>query len=290
MGSLSYLSHPVKEEIVGTFKGIDWRLVGDIILYILKNYFLQIVFYVIVFVVLGLILSVIYSIVLSKYKFLKRQNKYYSWAVKLYIPFIFIINLLFSFKLGVLVGGYSAIKNDSYNISKQIYYQSTSLVFDNEDTKEASLNTLQSFVKELDDGNKELKISLNEIAQNYNADIVPIDNSKNWLANKLIQNYGDRIHTLSLYVLLNLTPHINVSEQISYEDFDKAIEFLLEMDPENIEDSLIRKIQHFTNYILRVQFKSILTGLVLIWIILLVVPVLEFYIYHLIMRKNTVRQ
>lgn len=259
-----------------SLQNFNWNLVWQVMLYILQNYFVDILGYLLIFSGGGIILSILYTIILTKFKLLRRKNKYHNWAVKLYIPLIFLVNLFFSFEVGVLVGGYHAIKKDSFHISEQIYQGSTGLLFKDESSKVQSIKELQSIVNDLKEGNQNLKLDLNDLAKRYNTDVSAVDQSKNWLASQVVDKYGDKIHTLSLYAMLSMAPHVNISEQITYEEFDQAVQFLLEMDPNEIEKSLVTKIQSFLLYVLKPQYKSILNGILLIWIAILLIPMLEF--------------
>lgn len=268
-------------------QNIDWETVYSIVLYIIKNYPFKIIFYTSITLTLGIILCIIFTLVLRKYKAISREQKYYNWLVKLYVPAVFIINIIFSLKIGVFWGSYEALKKDSFTISEQVYKTSSYYVFKDAQTKTNFFTEIQSVISDLSKGNKELKINIVDIAKAYDTKYKVIDTPKNWLASTFAEKYGDRIHTLGLYTMLNATPHANISESISYKEFDLLIRELTKLDSNDVEKSIIQKIQSLFLNILKSQFKSIIQGVLIIWGILMLIPWIEFWIYKYIMKRKT---
>lgn len=226
-------------------QNIHWETIYKSVGYVLKNYPLKIVLFCFLFLVLGLLISSFLVIILKKYKALSRRQKYYNWSVKLYIPAIFIVNIIFSLKIGLFFGVYSALKKDSYSISEQVYSSSTYYIFKDNRSKKVFIEDLRKVVKDLSQKNNNAKIKVIDIAKAYHIKNDMIDLPKNWMASMF-------------------------------------------------EKSIVQKIQNLFLMILKSQFKTILKGILLIWVLLMSIPWFEFWIYTLLMKRlkdhNTIQK
>lgn len=267
-------------------QNLDWEVIYAVVVYVLKNYPLKIIFYMSLCFVIGILVSIIYSLILKKYKVFSREHTYYNWAVKLYIPAIFIINIIFSLKLGLFWGAYEALKKDSYSISQQTYNAGTYYAFKDEQSRKQFVGKLQSVVSDLSNSNQNTKIRIVDIAKAYDTKYQVVDSPKNWLASLFADKYGDRIHTLVLYGMLNAVPHVNISESISYSEFDKLTTQLIMLDSKDVESSIVTKIRNLFLMVLKSQFKTIVNGILIIWILLMLIPLVEFWIYRYVMKRK----
>ncbi|KFF28312.1 hypothetical protein [Chryseobacterium vrystaatense] len=265
---------------------LDWEVIYSVVVYVLKNYPLKIIFYMSLCFILGIILSIIYSLILKKYKVLSREHKYYNCAVKLYIPAIFVINIIFSLKAGLFWGAYEALKKDSYSISQQTYNAGTYYAFKDEQSKKQFVGKLQLVVSDLSTSNQNTKIRIVDIVKAYDTKYQVVDSPKNWLASLFAEKYGERIHTLVLYGMLNAVPHVNISESISYSEFDQLTSKLIMLDSKDVESSIVVKIQNLFLMVLKSQFKTIIKGILIILILLMLIPLVEFCIYRYVMKRK----
>lgn len=267
-------------------QNIDWETIYSVVLYVIKNYPFKIIFYSTIFLVLGFVISLILILVLRKYKVISREQKYYNWFVKLYIPTIFVINIIFSLKIGLLFGVYEALKKDSYAISEQVYYSSAQYIFKDKNSRIEFIKDVKVIVSELSQNNKNVKIQIVDIAKAYDTKHNIVDKPKNWLASLFADKYGNRIHTLVLYGMLNSIPHANVTKDLSYEEFDNLTQKLLQLNQDNLEKSVIEKIQNLFLLVLKSQFKTIIKGILIIWGLLMLIPWIEFGIYKYVMKRR----
>ncbi|MFZ4931710.1 hypothetical protein [Chryseobacterium sp. Mn2064] len=267
-------------------QNIDWKTIYSAVVYVAKHYPLMIILYILLCVILGMGVSVILAFIFRKYKVTSREQKYYNWAVKLYLPTLFIINIIFSFKIGLFWGCYEALKKDSYNLSSQVYHAGSSLIFENDHSKKEFIGDLKSIVTELSRNNQNIKVQVKDIVKVYDTKYEALDEPKNWLVSLFAEKYGDKIHTLIVYGILNSVPHINISESISYREFDKITNQLVMLDSHDIEHSLVQKIQNLFLIVLKSQFKPIIRGILMIWGLLMLIPWLELSIYKFVMKRK----
>lgn len=271
-------------------QNIDWDTLYSAGLYIIKMYPMKIFTNVLFAIIVSLLISFVYLYFFRKFKGFFRENKWYRRSVKLYIPLVIIVNLLFAAKFGLIRGIYKGLEKDSYSICKQVYDTGSQQFFANDTEKQKTLLAVQSMAKELSESNKDLKVNIVDFAKSYNTKVGVVDKPKNWIAAKFADKYGDRIHTLALYGMLSAVPHANVSETMSYEDFHAVITQLLQMNPQDIEKSIISKIQVFFLDLLKSQYSSIIKGILLIWALLILIPWAELFIYKYVMKRKLNQQ
>ncbi|MFC3160009.1 hypothetical protein SAMN05443633_11651 [Chryseobacterium arachidis] len=245
-------------------QNIDWGTIYSVVLYVVKNYPLKIISYSTIFLVIGFVVNFILIFSLRKFKVTSREYKYYNWLVKLYIPFIIFINIIFSVKMGMFVGVYQAFKQDSYSISEQVYNSGSQYIFRDTLSKTKFITTLEFIFSDLEQKNKNAKIRFVDVVKVYNTKYVALDRPKNWLASAFADKYGDRIHTLVLYGALNSIPHVDITKDLSYKEFDKVSQQLLQLNPENLEKSIVEKIQNLFLMVLKSQFKTFVKGILVI--------------------------
>ncbi len=265
---------------------IDLETIYSVIWYVVKNYPFKIILFCSICLVFGFIISLIFTLILRKYKIISREQKYYNWLVKLYIPVIFVVNIMFSLKIGLFWGVYEALKKDSYSISEQVYNSSSQYIFKDEKSKVEFIADLRSIVSDLSQNKKNVKVDIVEVAKVYDTKYKVINKPKNWLVSLFAEKYGERIHTLILYGMLNSIPHTDITKDLSYSEFDKLSEKLIELNPDNLEKSIVEKIQNLFLLVLKSQFKVILKGIIIIWGLLMLIPWLEFWIYKYVMKRR----
>ncbi|WP_294301305.1 hypothetical protein [uncultured Chryseobacterium sp.] len=263
----------------------DWETIYTALVYIIKNYPLTIILYCAICIVSGFLISLLFVLLMKKYKAFSRTQKYYNWLVKLYIPAIFIVNIIFSLQLGVFWGAYQGLKKDSHSISSQIYYSGVGAVFRDQKAKTEFIEGVRSVVSEVSRNNKNVKIRMADIISAYDTKYTIIDQPKNRITSWILEHYGEKINTLVLYGILSSVPNVKATGDLSYQDFDKITKQLAVLDPEDIENSMIEKIRNLFLMILKSEFKTLAEGILIVWGLLMLIPWLEFAVYSFIMKR-----
>lgn len=270
-------------------ENLDWDSIYPAVLYIIKNYPLTIFLYCVVFFIAGLLISLVLILLMRKYKAFSRVPKYYNWLVKLYIPAIFIANSIVSLQLGLFLGSYEALKKDSFSISAQIYSSGVGSVFKDQKAKAEFIGGVRAAVSEINRNNEEAKIKITDLVRAYDTKYGMINQPKNRMASWLMNQYGDRINTVIVYGILNSIPNVEVTGDLSYHEFDNITKQLMVLNPDDIEKSIIEKLQNLLLMALKSQFKTMVGSLLMLWGILMIIPWLEFWIYTYVVKRMTNR-
>lgn len=267
----------------------DWDSIYSAVLYIIRNYPLTLLLYCSLCFTAGLVISLILTLVMRKYKVFSRTPKYYNWLVKLYIPAIFIVNGIFSLQLGLFWGSYEALKKDSFSISSQIYSSGAGSVFKDQKAKAEFIGEVRTVVLGISRNNENTKIKIADLVKAYDTKYGIIYQPKNRMASWIMKQYGDRINTVVIYGLLNSIPDVEVTGDLSYHEFDKITKQLLVLDPDDIENSIVEKLQNLFLMVLNSQFRTMAESLLILWVGLMMIPWLEFWMYTYVMKRITKR-
>ncbi len=264
------------------FDSIEWSVIWDIIKNIVLPHTGTLIFNTIIFLFLGLIISIFYVIILHKKKVLKRKQKYYNWATKLYIP-VLIIGFLFLFgNIGFITGVYKVLDHESEAIISSVYNNILKLSFESEKSKNEYIIKLQQSAREVKDSSIALEEYLKITATEYNTGYSVIDDNKNKLANFLISKYGNDIYKISVYGMLNAAgakAHFNIDESLSYEEFSTGMDFLLDVGHKDIEQAIKDKLVVWFDSLLYNQYTSLVISQLAILLIIICLPLIDFFIY-----------
>ena len=264
------------------FNEINWNTIWSIIKDIVLPHTGTLIFNTIIFLFLGFTISIFYIFILHKKKVLKRNLKYYNWAVKLYIPML-IIGFLFIFgHIGFITGVYKIINKENEAIVSSIYNNVLEISFESEKSKNDFIITLQQSAKEAKDGSNSIAESLKIITTEYNVGYSIIDDNKNKLATFLINKYRDDIYKISFYGMLNTAGakvHIDINKSLSYKEFSAGMDALLHIGYKDIENGIKNKLTHWFDALLYSQYKSLVLSQLVLLLIFICLPLIEFFIY-----------
>ncbi len=262
------------------FENINWDSAWNILRDIVIPNSGTLIFSTILFVLLGFVVALISCIVLWRKGVMKRRSKYYNWAVKLYIPLLFIgITYIFG-QWGFVKGIYKILDSEKAVIVQQVYKESISQLFASEEAKNNFVESVQEIAIEARSSSDNYAVFLENYFKSYSSDNAFIDEKKNDLAKYIISRYKDDLYTLAVYSLINYaSERVDVSGSISYEEFSVIMDFLLDAGYEDIEKVIVVKLESWLGSVITSQYDGIVRSL---WILLLFVfafPLLEYLFY-----------
>ena len=264
------------------FDTIEWSVIWSIIKDIVMPHTWILTSQTLIFLFFGFILSIFYIIILNKKKVLTRNPKYYNWAVKVYIPTL-IVGFLFVFGYtGFITGVYKVMNKEKETIVSSVYNHVLKLSFESENSKNEFIVNLQISAIVVKGGSKVLLASLKKTTSEYNSGYSIIDDNKNKLANYLIDKYADDIYKIVIYGMLDAAgakANINIEEELTYDDFSTGMDLLLDLDYKDIEQGIKDKLLIWFDDLLYKQYKSLLYTQLILLLIIMSLPLIEFLIY-----------
>ena len=261
---------------------IDWSLLWTITVNIIIPNLGKLLFSTILFSVIGLVLSIIYSIILYKKGVLKRKPKYYNWLVKLYLPLLLGAFLFVFGQIGIVRGTYTILENQKELIVEIIYAKTLSFAFESELSKKEFFEEIQFSATEVKDESGYLIDQFKDYSESRNTGYSLIDNGKDQISSLLIEKYGRDIYKVMLYGILNVAASkadVHITESISYSTFSYAIDVLQSIGYKDFELAIKEELIRWFDTILKTQYQSIMTSLLLLLLLFMCIPLIEFFIY-----------
>lgn len=263
------------------FKNIDWDFIWSILRDIVLPNSGTLIFNIIIFLFLGFIIGIIYCIVLWRKGIFKRAPKYYNWAVKLYIPLL-IVGILYVFgQWGFIRGIYKILDNEKTMIVKGIYNGSVQQIFESEDAKNKFVLSAQMLAIKAKSDSQDYAVFFKKHLKNYDTGSSFLNKTKNKLAKFIVNNYSDDLYKLTMYALITSAGkgHIDFSEALPYEEFNAAMDLLLEVGYQDIEKVVLEKLSQWFSMGITAQYHGMVKSLLILLFLILIVPLLEYFIY-----------
>ncbi len=266
---------------------INWSEIWNIIKDVVIPHSGTLILNIILFLGIGFITSIIYILVLSKRRVLKREAKYYNWAVKLYIP-ILIIGFLYIFgQIGAIRGIYCIIQKEEKLIVSGISTSISKQFFESEESKNEFIKEIQQTAIEVKEGNDAFVGAIKSMASVNNTGYSLIDKSKNKISEYLIEKYGGDLYKITMYGIINAaTPHADMSETLSYKEFNIAMDLLIHVGHKDIERSIADKLTVWFDHWLSSQYRSLVYSLLITLIIIMIIPLFEYGVYRFYIKPR----
>jgi len=242
------------------------------------------ILYISLFVIAGIVLSILYIRFLWKKKIFERTPKYYNWAVKLYIPFLFIIFMYFSIQVGLLFGTKKVLHRETERIVEEVYEFTVSKFFETPKDRELFVETLKELSKTLQNKSDSIEIKIADwVNQNHDS---TNDKSKNKLTNMLVKKYKVKLYTLALYGLFKASNNQTGLKDMSYKEVDELIKELHSIKTEQIENFIKQEFNGFVCKKIDSQIHNLVLGSFLVFISFILLPILDWKIYRWWMNKK----
>lgn len=259
---------------------INWetiRLLGG---HLLGHYLLILLLYVVLFGFLALAISVLQFYVVHRYKLLKRQHRTYHWAIKTVYPYLLCVNLYFIVSIGVAFGCRNALQKDLFNIGYIIYKPTAQYLLKDRVQKDELVDGLRDGILELQKQNQMVKDSLVQLSEKVKIKYGVVNTAKNGLAKILIEQYGDEIYSRAFYASAFLGTDGKIEEAMTYEEFDEALEYLLSIEPNELEKIIIENLGKGVTSLIRPQINSVILTYFLLWLLMIALPAIEMVVYR----------
>lgn len=260
---------------------LEWHIVWDILREFVLPHSGTLILNVVLFGVLGLIVSIVYAVILYKKGVFRRKPKYYKWSVKLYYPLLIGGIIFFFGQIGFVRGIYTILDNEKEVVVTGIYNASLHAIFESEESKDAFVTTLQGAARTATDGSTLLMERLKEATEHLHTGVSLVDQGKDNMVGYFLEKYKDDIFKAALYGAINYTKlkdYKSSDEPMSYEDFSKAMDLLLDIGYQDIEEAVKNELIAWISSVLKAQYRTFLIPIILFLILLMTFPLLDFLV------------
>jgi len=258
-----------------------WEIIRDIILPHIGRLVGNTVF----FTILGLVLIIVFLVILTKRKFLDRKNRGYHLAVRIiYFPSLILLTLNFWGQIGIGRGVYKILTKENEPIVNSIYDVTVSQFLDSEESKVAFLEQIRNSAK----SNGSIAENFNKYLKQTHSDVDIVENTKNKFTEYLTQKYEKQVYGAILYGLFYAADKKFVKE-IKLADIEQLTDKLMTVDYTKIESSIKFGMSEKLQDLYFIIYAGFVKSNLMIWLICLLVPFLEFFIYKIFTRNQGIK-
>jgi hypothetical protein len=266
-----------------TFTEIHWK---EIITEIVLPHLGTLTLYIVGFCVLGFILGLIYTILLWKKNVFVRQQKYYNWFAKLYIPALIFVFLYFAVHFAFIYGAKSIIKDEQSKVVNEIYETSLKIAFENPEARKEFIQKLRSSIIGIQKLGVEIsEDTIKEVSEN-NSGIGFVDSGKSKLTSFVVNKYKTNLYASTLYGLNVAAGSQFKTDKMTLEEVTTLVNVLNTLEPAKIETSVKNKLTELVDKIISSQINGFAKTTLLIFLLLIFIPVLEWLIYNWYMKRK----
>ncbi|MBF4518210.1 hypothetical protein IRZ71_17740 [Flavobacterium sp. ANB] len=270
---------------------INWQEVWEFSKHIILPNLGWFIFWTILFILLGLIISIVLNVYLYRKNFFTRDRTYYNWIAKLWIPYIIIVCIYFFGMLGLFYGGHSILSKENKSITANIYTKTVGSTFSSEKDKKAFLQTLQQLSNSSEDVSKSLTKTLGLYIEKNNTGLSSVDNFKNSSSTYLLKKYESEVYAATMYGFMKVIDDkadIASFKKIKYTELKSLLTKLDKIEPKRIEESIQLEMGHKLQAILDYIYKGIMKHELLFFVLFLIIPFIEYFIYWKFLKKKVV--
>ncbi len=268
-----------------TFNEINWK---EIFSEIVLPHLGTLALYIVIFCVVGFVLGLIYTIILWRKNVFIRQQKYYNWFAKLYVPALIFVFLYFAVHFAFIYGAKSIIKDEQSKVVDEIYESSIKLAFENPKDRKSFIQKLQLGNAGFQKLGKEIAYdAIKQVSEN-NTGIGFIDSGKNKLTGFIINKYQTNLYAATLYGLNIAAGSQMKTSKMTLNEVNNLVNVLNTLEPAKIETSVKTKLTEMVDKIITSQINGFAKTTLFIFLLLIFIPVLEWLIYNWYMKRKLI--
>lgn len=242
---------------------------------------------------IGLLITIAVILAYGRLGVFRRPvHPFYHFLAKLWIPYLVVVGLFFSFKLGLLRAVHSLAATVNEKTVNAIYDNAVSPFIGSAEEKGVLLATLQRTASTPHHLNAALDSLLTTALHDQpDSALSPTRRFTNMITDKVIAHYGDDLTQAVLYGLYLKTNDDILGREgkgVDYSGFRSGIEQLRTVDVAAVERTIRSNLSNLTLYVIDVQYAHMRNGILLVALVSMLLPLLEWGIYRLVMRSPSV--
>jgi hypothetical protein len=231
--------------------------------------------------IVGLVVAIAILVVGQRYQAFSRTEKYYNWAVKLYIPLILLGTIYFSLQLGLFRGIYKVMDNQTPALTEGIYGLTVGQIASTQAEKEAYVEAMKVYLVTYDGVTQSMAERFKQDIMTRNTGYGLVDQAKDKVAAWLIDQFKDQIFSAILAALISeATEKAGARADFTWRESSQLMDALLHTDAAHLERAIQNKITEMLQHLFQGQYSSMRTSTFIAWFfIVLFVPLLEWFVY-----------
>jgi hypothetical protein len=245
-------------------------------------------------VLIGLLVSIALVLVYGKLGVFRRPvNKWYHRGVKLYIPYLLVVVVTIAVQCGFYRAVYKALIAVNDAVVSSLYERALGPALGSPAARQAFLTRVQETARSGQNLGQVITGAIKETLHSRLMDESSMsDRAAAAVADWFIDRYEDDIATAILYgIYLKAGGHLQLhsaDHPMEYDEFKEGADYLLNLDLAKVESAIQGNLGTLTHGLIESQYKGAMKGALMIGALLVLLPVVEWSIYLLVMRKLAV--
>jgi len=242
---------------------------------------------------IGLLIGLALCILYWKLGLLRRPvNTWYNGFAKLWIPFVLVVCMVIGGQIGVYRSVFHAAIASNDAAMSALYESALGPALGTPDKRQAFLRAVQASAKDGQNLGKAFTAAIKDLLHSrMPQDRTLAEDGAVLLADWAIEHYEDDIASAILYGIYlktggHLQTHSSSGEPMEYGAFHDNVEQLLKIDLGKMEAAIKGNLGALTHGLIESQYKGMLKATLLLGLLLLLLPVIEWGIYTLVMKRN----
>jgi hypothetical protein len=193
-----------------------------------------------------------------------------------------VVFIYFFSMIGLFYGGHSVLKSENKNITANIYSKTIGTTFSSEKEKKDFLHSLQLLSNSSEDVSKSVTQALALYIKQKNSGLQAVDKFKNSSTSYLLQKYESEVYSACVYGFMKVVDDkadMKNVKDIDYTKFKTLLQKLDQIEPQRIERSIQSEMGRKLQSGLDLIFKEILKHELLFFLLFLIIPFVEYFIY-----------
>lgn len=245
-------------------------------------------------VLIGLLVSSVLIVVYWKLGVFRRpSNKWYNRGVKLYIPYLLAVCVTIAVQCGFYRAVYKGLIVVNDAVVASLYERALGPSLGSPAARQAFLASVQETARGGQDLGQAITGAIKEALHSRVAEGGAMtDRAAVAVADWFIDRYENDIATAILYgIYLKAGGHLQLhstGEPMEYHEFKEGAEYLLNLDLVKVEAAIQGNLGTLTHGLIESQYKGMMKGALILGILLVLLPVVEWGIYLWVMRQRPV--
>jgi hypothetical protein len=260
---------------------IDWRQFWDIFSGIILPDSGTLVWNLVLYGVLSFAVAILLLVLGQRFKAFHREQKYYNWAVKLYIPLILLGTLYFGLQVGLFRGIYKVADAEAPRMSGGIYALTVNMAFEGEAEKKVFLDEMKGLLVTYRGESKAFAQELKRRLMEHEIGVGVVDQAIQGVSGWLIDQFQDELFSAILAsVMAKAAEKAGIPVELSWSESAKVVEVLLATNVSHLETEIQHKLTETLQHLFHKQYSSMRNSTLLLWLGLIVLlPLVEWLVY-----------
>lgn len=223
--------------------------------------------------------------------FRRPTHVWYGRAVKLYVPYLLAVCVY----IGAQSGLYRSVRNAALEANDAamaaLYAEVLAPALGTEEARQAFLLSVQQQARNTQDLGKAITGAVKDVLHGPpSKDRSLSSTGAMMLADWVIDRYENDIAAAVLYgIYLKTSGYLEIhktGEPMDYSEFKDGVETLLKVDIVQMEATVKGNLGAVTRGVIESQYKGVLKGTLLMGLLLVLIPLVEWAIYSVVMRRK----